>query len=64
MIEIRIEERVAQINHSNVLQALDLFLDKTKFFGTILLTYEAGQIKYIKPTQNFTVDSLIEHLSK
>lgn len=64
MITVHIQERVQGVEPVNVLQALEIVLDKTKFFGTISLTYEAGQLKFIKAQQTFTVDSLVDYLSK
>lgn len=64
MITVHIKERVPGVEPVNVLQALEIVLDKTKFFGTISLTYEAGQLKFIKAQQTFTVDSLVDYLSK
>lgn len=65
MIEIHVRNRLAgDINESNVLLALDATLDRTKFYGTILLTYEDGQLKAVKAQQNFTTQSLIDYLSK
>lgn len=65
MIEVRFHNRVAErMDASNVLSYLNNVLAKEKFFGKILLTYEAGEIQHVQATQNFTVDSLIDHLSK
>lgn len=47
----------------NVLNILHERLDKQKFFGSIVLKYEAGALKYIKCEENFTVDGLVEHLN-
>ena len=65
MIQIHVQNRVGPaIEPDNLLYYLDAQLAKEKFYGTILLTYESGTLKGIKAQQNFTVDALIDHLSK
>lgn len=65
MIQVRIQTKEKPaITPDNVLYFLDAQLAKEEFYGTILLTYECGQLKAVKAQQNFTVDSLVDHLSK
>lgn len=65
MIQIEIQRTTTgTITPENVLYFLDAQLAKENFYGTISLTYERGQLKGIKAQQNFTVDSLVDHLSK
>jgi len=52
------------VTQDNLLSELHNYLDRTKFFGTINLKYEAGVLKYVKCEETFTVDSLIQHLSQ
>lgn len=64
MIELRVQGvLMKRLDHANLLEALQIFLDKQKFYGKIELSYEAGVLKNIKSTQTFTPDLLIEHLT-
>lgn len=65
MIEIKVGHIQTPIDNSEasiLFNRLNNLLDKTKFFGRIELTYEAGILKHIKATQNFTPSSLANYL--
>ena len=65
MIEVHLQGiKLPKLDHENVIQALQIILDKEKFCGNILLSYELGQLKYVKATQTFTPDALVDYLSR
>jgi hypothetical protein len=67
MIEIKVHpvvKTVAPKETSNLLLALNNLLDKTRFFGTIELTYDNGRLVYVKTQQKFTVDGLAKYLTE
>jgi len=51
------------ITAGTILNDLNNFLDKTKFYGKLILTYEAGKVSNIKYEQSFSVDELVKSLS-
>lgn len=64
MIEIKVVGGLrCGVTPDNVLLALDNYLKKVKYYGTITLKYEVGELRNIRAEQSFTVDSLIDHLS-
>lgn len=64
MIEVKLFEIKKQsTSEATLLSDLNAYLEKTKFFGTITLKYEQGDLRHIRAEQTFTVDSLISHLN-
>jgi hypothetical protein len=50
------------VDIDNLLIKLNNLLDKTKFFGTIELSYQNGELILVRSTQSFKPDSLLEFL--
>jgi len=55
--------RTTKVDTSNLLPSLNNLLDKMKFYGTITLKYEQGELKTVRAEQTFTRNSLIDYLN-